>query len=58
LVEGYAEERHCQGWCRKYYTRWHKHGDVDAVLKGGISHEFRACEMPGCERKHLAAVRL
>lgn len=32
-VEGCGKRRVARGWCRKHYTRWHQHGDVNVQKK-------------------------
>lgn len=33
-----------RGWCKKHYTRWHRHGTTDGPLPS-------ACKIDGCEKR-------
>lgn len=49
-VEGCDEKAVGRGWCRKHYTRWHQHGDVETV----IDQSRGICTIDGCKSPHKA----
>ncbi len=50
-VAGCDRQNHAQGFCKRHYGRWYRHGDP---LAGGQHHEVRQpiCTVEGCERPH------
>jgi hypothetical protein len=47
-IDGCDDKAVGRGWCRKHYTRWHQHGDVETV----IDQSRGTCTIEGCEQPH------